>query len=55
MQRLQSMGISDEHLLSSPNRQTLAKQRVLANGQMMIRFDQGSTEPIRLDKGSQLY
>ncbi len=45
---LQSMGISDEHLLSSPNRKTLAKQRVVANGQMMIRFDQGSTHPLGL-------
>ena len=45
-QSLREYGISDEHLLVDPARQTLAKQRVLANGQMMIRFDQGSTEPI---------
>ncbi len=43
---LQGYDISDEHVICHPNRQTLAKQRVLANGQMMIRFDQGTTTPL---------
>lgn len=43
---LNRCGISDEHVISDPRRQTLAKQRVLANGQMMIRFDQGSAAPL---------
>ncbi len=43
-QALNKFGISDEYMLSDANRQTLAKQRVLANDQMMIRFDQGSTD-----------
>jgi D-beta-D-heptose 7-phosphate kinase/D-beta-D-heptose 1-phosphate adenosyltransferase len=43
---LKTFGISDHYILSDPARETLAKQRVLANGQMMIRFDQGSTEPL---------
>jgi D-beta-D-heptose 7-phosphate kinase / D-beta-D-heptose 1-phosphate adenosyltransferase len=45
-QALRNYGISDENIITSPARQTLAKQRVLANGQMMIRFDQGSTCPL---------
>ena len=45
-QALQNYQISDEHLLSDPDRITLAKQRLLANGQMMIRFDQGTTAPL---------
>jgi D-beta-D-heptose 7-phosphate kinase/D-beta-D-heptose 1-phosphate adenosyltransferase len=45
-QSLRNYGISDAHVIASPLRQTLAKQRVLANGQMMIRFDQGTGEPL---------
>jgi D-beta-D-heptose 7-phosphate kinase/D-beta-D-heptose 1-phosphate adenosyltransferase len=40
---LKKFGISDQYVLADASRTTLAKQRVLANGQMMIRFDQGST------------
>jgi D-beta-D-heptose 7-phosphate kinase / D-beta-D-heptose 1-phosphate adenosyltransferase len=43
---LRKLNISDAYIFGDETRQTLAKQRVLANGQMMIRFDQGSTEPI---------
>ncbi len=45
-QALRDFGISDEHIYAHPKRQTLAKQRVVANEQMMIRFDQGSTNAI---------
>lgn len=43
---LKNFDIADDNILSTQGRQTLAKQRVLANGQMMIRFDQGSTQPL---------
>ena len=43
---LKKYDISDENILSNQGRQTLAKQRVLANGQMIIRFDQGNTQPL---------
>lgn len=45
-QALANFGISDQYLVTSPARQTLAKQRVLGNGQMMLRFDQGSTHAL---------
>jgi D-beta-D-heptose 7-phosphate kinase/D-beta-D-heptose 1-phosphate adenosyltransferase len=38
--------VSDRHLIGSPDRRTLAKQRILAEGQMLLRFDEGSPEPI---------
>src|SRR5690554_4911392 len=43
---LTSAGISGEHLLVEPGRRTLAKHRVLAEGQMVVRFDQGDTRPV---------
>ncbi len=45
-QALASRGVSPNFLLSGPSRQTLAKQRVLAGSQMLVRFDQGSTQPL---------
>jgi D-beta-D-heptose 7-phosphate kinase / D-beta-D-heptose 1-phosphate adenosyltransferase len=51
---LRDCNISDEHILADEQRSTLAKQRVLANGQMMIRFDQGSTEAIGKESEKQL-
>jgi D-beta-D-heptose 7-phosphate kinase/D-beta-D-heptose 1-phosphate adenosyltransferase len=36
----------DQRLLSRRNRPTLAKQRLLAGGQMLVRFDTGATEPL---------
>lgn len=45
-QALTNHQLSTEHLLTQPRRQTLAKQRVIADSQMVVRFDQGSTEPI---------
>lgn len=43
---LTAAGISGEHLLVEPGRRTLAKHRVLAEGQMVVRFDQGDTRPV---------
>jgi D-beta-D-heptose 7-phosphate kinase/D-beta-D-heptose 1-phosphate adenosyltransferase len=53
-QSLSEYGVSDEHIVSDPARQTLTKQRILANGQMMLRIDQGSTEPIRKNSEAKL-
>lgn len=43
---LRAAGVSGEHLLVEPGRRTLAKHRVLAEGQMVVRFDQGDTGPM---------
>jgi D-beta-D-heptose 7-phosphate kinase/D-beta-D-heptose 1-phosphate adenosyltransferase len=40
---LDGAGVSSAALLTLPGRRTLAKQRVLAGPQMIVRFDQGST------------
>lgn len=45
-QALGKRGVSTRHLLKDPGRATLAKQRVMAGAQMLVRFDQGSTEEI---------
>lgn len=51
-QALESYGVSSEHLIVRPSRATLAKQRVMAASQMVVRFDQGSTET--LDPGAEV-
>jgi D-beta-D-heptose 7-phosphate kinase / D-beta-D-heptose 1-phosphate adenosyltransferase len=43
---LEEQGVSPKNILVRPDRQTLAKQRVIAASQMMVRYDQGSTGPI---------
>jgi D-beta-D-heptose 7-phosphate kinase/D-beta-D-heptose 1-phosphate adenosyltransferase len=45
-QALQHDGISTKGLIRSAERMTLAKQRVMANHQLLVRFDQGSTDAI---------
>jgi D-beta-D-heptose 7-phosphate kinase/D-beta-D-heptose 1-phosphate adenosyltransferase len=45
-QALEGRGVATDDLLVDPARATLAKQRILAGGQMLLRFDSGSTEPI---------
>lgn len=45
-QALEERGVSTAHLIASADRQTLAKQRVLAGSQILVRLDQGSTERI---------
>ncbi|MDQ4075781.1 MAG: D-glycero-beta-D-manno-heptose 1-phosphate adenylyltransferase [Chloroflexota bacterium] len=39
-------GVSTEHLLTHPSRRTLAKHRVVADGQILVRFDQGNTDDV---------
>ena len=43
---LQRHGVSTRHVLTHPGRHTLAKHRVMAASQLLVRFDQGSTEAI---------
>ena len=38
--------VDPDGLLATPARRTLAKQRVIAGDQILVRFDSGSTEPI---------
>lgn len=44
--RLEDVGVATEGILTQAGRATLVKQRVLADSQMLLRFDQGSTDPI---------
>ena len=43
---LEDCGVACDHLLVRSDRRTLAKNRVLADTQMLVRFDQGSIEPL---------
>ncbi|MFL5754935.1 MAG: D-glycero-beta-D-manno-heptose 1-phosphate adenylyltransferase [Chloroflexota bacterium] len=43
---LEAAGVSTSHVVRHPDRTTLAKQRVSAAGQMLLRFDSGSTDPL---------
>jgi D-beta-D-heptose 7-phosphate kinase / D-beta-D-heptose 1-phosphate adenosyltransferase len=43
---LRDQGIRTEHLLTSPERRTLAKSRVVADGQLVVRYDMGTTAPL---------
>lgn len=45
-QALEQQRVSTQGLLIRSNRQTLAKQRVMADSQLLLRFDQGSTDVI---------
>jgi D-beta-D-heptose 7-phosphate kinase/D-beta-D-heptose 1-phosphate adenosyltransferase len=43
---LAERGVDTEHVLTHLDRRTLAKQRVIASGQILLRLDQGSTGPL---------
>jgi D-beta-D-heptose 7-phosphate kinase / D-beta-D-heptose 1-phosphate adenosyltransferase len=43
---LEKLGVKTDCMVIRPERRTLAKRRVSAGGQMLVRFDQGDTEPI---------
>ncbi|MEH2066678.1 MAG: D-glycero-beta-D-manno-heptose 1-phosphate adenylyltransferase [Nostoc sp.] len=45
-QALSRRGVSTKHLIIQPGRHTLAKQRVMAASQILVRFDSGNTEAI---------
>src|SRR5436305_112802 len=42
-------GVDDRDLIVAPDRRTLAKQRVLSGGQILVRYDSGTTDPIAAD------
>lgn len=43
---LLASGIADDHLLAISSRETMAKFRVVADNQMLVRFDHGSETPL---------
>ena len=43
---LRARGVGIEAMLTQAGRRTLAKQRVMAGSQLVVRFDQGDTEPV---------
>lgn len=43
---LEDYGLSTEHVLRCPFRATLTKNRIVAEGQMLVRLDQGTTNPV---------
>jgi D-beta-D-heptose 7-phosphate kinase / D-beta-D-heptose 1-phosphate adenosyltransferase len=46
---LEERGVSSDHIYIDSTRQTLAKQRVMAETQMVVRLDQGSTDLIDVE------
>ncbi|MFB2834890.1 bifunctional heptose 7-phosphate kinase/heptose 1-phosphate adenyltransferase [Floridanema evergladense] len=48
-QALLEQGVSQEYILRQRLRRTLAKHRVISAGQILVRFDQGSTNAIDLE------
>jgi D-beta-D-heptose 7-phosphate kinase/D-beta-D-heptose 1-phosphate adenosyltransferase len=44
--RLEEQGIGTEHMLADESRLTLAKNRVMADSHLLVRFDSGDTKPI---------
>jgi D-beta-D-heptose 7-phosphate kinase/D-beta-D-heptose 1-phosphate adenosyltransferase len=51
---LQEHDIPTDDLLTAADRKTLAKQRILAGSQVVVRFDQGSTSPVDAESESKL-
>ncbi|HEU4672499.1 MAG TPA: D-glycero-beta-D-manno-heptose 1-phosphate adenylyltransferase [Candidatus Limnocylindrales bacterium] len=43
---LAARGVPTDHVAVRPGRTTLAKERILADGQMLVRLDSGTVEPI---------
>lgn len=48
-QILEERGVTTTHVLRARQRCTLVKNRVVADGQIVVRFDQGSTEGVERD------
>ncbi len=51
---IRSIGISTDWMIVDRERRTLAKQRIIAASQMMLRFDQGNTDPISAEVETEL-
>ncbi|MGE5594978.1 MAG: D-glycero-beta-D-manno-heptose 1-phosphate adenylyltransferase [Hyphomicrobiales bacterium] len=54
LRALEARGLPTADVLVQPGRRTLAKHRVLAGGQMVVRFDQGDTGPIAAEQEQEL-
>lgn len=48
-QALEDRGVSTNYIFTQSQRQTLVKHRVIATGQILVRFDQGSTNAINIE------
>lgn len=46
LRELGRRGVDPSHMLIQRDRRTLTKQRVVAGSQLLVRFDQGNTDPI---------
>lgn len=53
-QALEERGVFANCIFTQHSRQTLAKHRVIASGQMLVRYDQGSTNPINWETEQKL-
>lgn len=51
---LESSGVGTKSLITAPARQTLAKSRVVASGQLLVRFDQGTGDALDSDTEHEL-
>jgi D-beta-D-heptose 7-phosphate kinase / D-beta-D-heptose 1-phosphate adenosyltransferase len=51
---LEQRRVATELILKAPDRATLAKQRILAGSQIIVRFDQGSSTPLRAEMETKL-
>src|SRR3712207_239267 len=43
---LQARGVATDHVVVQPGRRTLAKHRVVAGSQLVVRYDQGDTDAV---------
>jgi D-beta-D-heptose 7-phosphate kinase / D-beta-D-heptose 1-phosphate adenosyltransferase len=43
---LRARGVTHSAMIADPSRRTLAKRRVSADGQMIVRFDEGTIDPV---------
>jgi rfaE bifunctional protein kinase chain/domain len=43
---LAQQGIDTRYLLTHPQRKTVTKQRIVADGHLVVRIDQGATQPL---------
>jgi D-beta-D-heptose 7-phosphate kinase/D-beta-D-heptose 1-phosphate adenosyltransferase len=48
-QALRSRGVNTEFVMAHTRRRTIAKHRVMADEQLLVRFDQGTTAPLDAD------
>jgi D-beta-D-heptose 7-phosphate kinase / D-beta-D-heptose 1-phosphate adenosyltransferase len=54
LQTLEQGHIAADHVVRTPNRNTLAKQRIFAGSQIVVRFDQGSIDPLDTETEAKL-